>query len=319
MTNVALSIRNLTRDFGSFRAVDSLSFDVFRHEVFGFLGPNGAGKTTTISMICGLLPASEGSISFQNYNRLQDSGSPKETGRRPDLGYCPQENIFWPRLTCREQLIFMAEMYGLRGHRVKERADRMLELMGLTAKSKVLAAKLSGGMKRRLSISLALMHDPQILILDEPEAGLDPQSRILVREFILSFARQKTILLTTHNMDEAEKLSDRVAIIDQGKLLMLDTPENLKKTIGEGDLLELRIENCELGMKDQIRSKLSALCDSVVVTEDMISLRSLNMLEKIPEISAAISSAGMKIGQMSLRENTLEDVFIHLTGRRLRS
>ena len=227
-----IKVSNLQKYFGEVKAVDGLDFEIYRNEIFGLLGPNGAGKTTTISMICGLLEPSGGSITFANGE-----------DRKSLIGYCPQENIFYPKLTCLEQMVFIGRMYGLSSRSLKDRADELLDLLGLKDKQHVLASNLSGGMKRRLNICLALVHNPEILILDEPETGLDPQSRILVREFIKSFGNEQTILLTTHNMDEADRLSSRVAIIDHGKLLLLDTPQNLKKTVGEGDILELVIKN----------------------------------------------------------------------------
>jgi ABC-2 type transport system ATP-binding protein len=213
-----IKVNNLQKNYGGFLAVDNLSFDVFKHEIFGLLGPNGAGKTTAINMICGLLPPSGGTITFAN-----------DRDRKSLIGYCSQENIFYPKLTCLEQLLFTGKMYGLSAELLRKRALELLDLLGLNKKARVRAAKLSGGMKRRLNICLALIHNPEILILDEPEAGLDPQSRILVREFIKAYGNEKTIILTTHNMDEADRLADRIAIIDYGKLLLLDTPQNLKK------------------------------------------------------------------------------------------
>jgi len=174
----AIKLEGLTRRFGDLTAVDDMSLDIFRNEIFGLLGPNGAGKTTTISMICGLLPPSAGTIAF---------GGQRGVDRRAEIGYCPQENIFYPKLTCREQLIFIGQMYGLAAPKLKARAGELLDQFGLKEKTNVRAASLSGGMKRRLNICLALIHDPEILVLDEPEAGLDPQSRIMVRDFIKSF------------------------------------------------------------------------------------------------------------------------------------
>jgi ABC-2 type transport system ATP-binding protein len=204
-----ISIANLTKCFGDFTAVDRLSFEIQKKEIFGLLGPNGAGKTTTISMICGLLKPSEGTIRFDNFN-----------GKNPKslIGYCPQENIFYPKLTCFEQLLFIGQMYGISSRIIKPKALELLELLGLKDKTSERAGRLSGGMKRRLNICLALVHDPEILILDEPEAGLDPQSRILVRDFISAFGGEKTVILTTHNMDEADRLANRIAIMDHGKL-----------------------------------------------------------------------------------------------------
>ncbi|NLA49461.1 MAG: ABC transporter ATP-binding protein [Bacteroidales bacterium] len=229
-----IRIEELKKRYGEFTAVDGISFDIKRNEIFGLLGPNGAGKTTTISMICGLLPVTEGEVIFTNNNRKDC---------KTKIGYCPQENIFYPKLTCLEQLLFMGQMYGMPSKIVKQQVLELLNLLGLNDKTHVRAGKLSGGMKRRLNICLVLIHDPEILILDEPEAGLDPQSRILVRDFIKTISKEKTVILTTHNMDEADRLADRVAIIDHGKLLISDTPQNLKRTVGEGDILELVIEN----------------------------------------------------------------------------
>jgi len=229
-----IKVERLKKRYSEFTAVDGISFDISRNEIFGLLGPNGAGKTTTISMICGLLPISEGEITFANCNGKN---------KKSIIGYCPQENIFYPKLTCLEQLLFIGQMHGLPLKKAKLRAIELLNLLGLTDKTHVRASNLSGGMKRRLNICLAFIHDPEILILDEPEAGLDPQSTILVRDFIKTYSKQKTVILTTHNMDEAERLSDRVAIIDHGKLLLLDTPQNLKRTVSEGDILELGKRN----------------------------------------------------------------------------
>jgi ABC-2 type transport system ATP-binding protein len=213
-----INIVGLQKRYGEFTALDGISFDIKSNEIFGLLGPNGAGKTTLISIICGLLPATSGEITF---------GSCNYKDRKIMIGYCPQENIYYPKLTCLEQLIFMGQMYDLPLNTVKSRAIELLNHLGLSDKTDVRASKLSGGMKRRLSICLALVHNPEVLILDEPEAGLDPQSRILVREFIKAYSKQKTVILSTHNMDEAERLADRVAIIDHGKLLLVTSKNTL--------------------------------------------------------------------------------------------
>ena len=176
-------------------------------------------------MICGLLKPDEGEVLF-NGKPLRDDSIGKTM-----IGLCPQENIHWDRLTCSEQMVFMAEMYGIRRKEAKSKAALLLDQVDLLPQSGKQARKLSGGMKRRLNIALALVHDPPVLILDEPEAGLDPQSRVLMREFIQSLSGTRTIILTTHNMDEADRLSNRVAIIDQGRIIKLDTPGNLKAEV----------------------------------------------------------------------------------------
>ena len=304
-----IKIEGLKKRFGEFLAVDGLNFDIYRNEVFGLLGPNGAGKTTTISMICGLLPVSEGKISF---------GSHRREDRKSLIGYCPQENIFYPKLTCLEQLIFMGKMYGLSSRTVKARAIELLNLLGLEEKANVRANNLSGGMKRRLNICLALIHNPEVLILDEPEAGLDPQSRILVRDFIKVLGKEKTIILTTHNMDEADRLADRVAIIDHGKLLLLDTPQNLKRTVGEGDILELVTENGTESSMNKFAKNIASLSMNVKVNAESALIKHSNIIEQLPAIKNLAEKNGLTISEIKLRENTLEDVFIHLTGRNLR-
>ncbi|MCX6238285.1 MAG: ABC transporter ATP-binding protein [Bacteroidia bacterium] len=309
-SDTTISISNLKKKFGDFTAVDGLSFDIHKNEIFGLLGPNGAGKTTTINMICGLLPPSEGTISFNGY---------EGNDHKSLIGYCPQENIFYPKLTCYEQLLFIGQMYGIASKTLKPKALELLELLGLREKTDVRANNLSGGMKRRLNICLALIHDPEILILDEPEAGLDPQSRILVRDFIKASGKEKTIILTTHNMDEADRLADRIAIIDYGKLLLLDTPQNLKKTIGEGDILEIIIENANENSISQFAEKVSSFSQNIKKGSNYLLIKHPNIIEHLPAIKNIADISGLLISEIKLRENTLEDVFIHLTGRNLRS
>ncbi|MCP4724832.1 MAG: ABC transporter ATP-binding protein [bacterium] len=312
INNPALRISNLRKKYGDLTAVDGISFDIFKGEIFGFLGPNGAGKTTTINMICGLLPQDGGDIYFSG-RKIEDR---KEF--KTHIGICPQENIFWQKLTCREQLVFMYEMYGAKGSMVKDRVGLLLEAMALSDKADVQANKLSGGMKRRLNICLALVHDPDILILDEPEAGLDPQSRIMVREYLRSLSGEKTIIFTTHNMDEADRISDRIAIIDRGKLLLTDTPDNLKKHIGEGDIMEIEFEKTENSMIENVINRLSSMFDKVTETDSGIIIKSKNLVGSIPELTDVIKNFGIVIREIKIRENTLEDVFISLTGRTLR-
>jgi ABC-2 type transport system ATP-binding protein len=181
-------------------------------------------------MICGLLPPDSGSIRVSGAGTDSDGKDLKQR-----VGLCPQSIVLWERLTCFEQLVFLGELYGLKRSLARERARGLLEDLDLRSKENRLARTLSGGMQRRLNIALALIHDPVLAVLDEPEAGLDPQSRVLVRDYVRSLARKKTVIVTTHNMDEAERMSDRVAIIDEGRLLVLDTPETLKRRFGDGD------------------------------------------------------------------------------------
>jgi len=244
MSDAVLHIEGLTKRYGTVLAVDRLALDVRRGEILGFLGPNGAGKTTTLKMMCGLLRPDEGGIEV--------NGRPLNAGRRGGLasiGVAPQNIVIWETLTCREQLEFMGRMYGLPLALARDRARRLLVVFGLEEKARRLGRTLSGGMQRRLNIALALVHDPEILFLDEPQAGLDPQSRVLVREYIRSLRGRMTVIVTTHDMEEAEKLSDRVCIIDHGKLLDLDTVEGLKLRMGgAGVVRETTLEDVFLRM-----------------------------------------------------------------------
>lgn len=312
MSNAVLNALELTKRYGEIIAVDCLSLDVQEGEVFGLLGPNGAGKTTAINMMCGLLKPDEGQVTI--HGQLISSSS---ADLRSRVGVCPQEIVLWKKLTCLEQLQFIGEMYGLRASIVRQRGERLLEKLDLTEKANKLAKTLSGGMQRRLNLAMALVHDPEIIILDEPEAGLDPQSRVKVRNYIKTLAQDKTIILTTHNIDEAERLADRIAIIDHGKLLVLDTPEALKRSIGEGDVLEISLKN----YSKQTRIVLDDLEDRAVVsmTDETLHIQALDVINLVPAILEKLTTMGIQPGEVRLRENTLEDVFIRLTGRRLRN
>ncbi|MCF8369762.1 MAG: ATP-binding cassette domain-containing protein [Bacteroidales bacterium] len=309
--DISIQVQQLSKKFGNFTAVDKLDLDIRKGELFGLLGPNGAGKTTTIHMLCGLSPVSSGQVLINGQSMQQSPGL------RSKIGICPQENIHWNKLSCQEQLVFMGKMYGMESKAVRKRTDELLNLLGLADKARQKAAKLSGGMKRRLNICLALIHNPEFLILDEPESGLDPQSRVLLRDFIKSLRGAKTIVLTTHNMDEADRLSDRVAILDHGKLLLLDTPGNLKRSIGEGDILELSFVN-DISRETKLTESLAPYYNDIKVTGNFIMLRSKNIVEKIAEITEIVKGTGNELQKIVLRENTLEDVFIHLTGKKLR-
>jgi ABC-2 type transport system ATP-binding protein len=309
MPEIALQTRNLTKCFGSLTAVDNLSLSVHAGEIFGFLGPNGAGKTTSIQMMCGLLKPDSGEVLIAGVPVL--GGDPAVCAR---VGVCTQENILWEKLTCLEQLEFVGEAYGLRSGIARQRGMSLLEALGLESKARELAGKLSGGMKRRLNLALGLVHDPEIVVLDEPEAGLDPQSRALVREYIRNLARIKTVILTTHNMDEAERLADRVAIIDHGKLLVVDTPEKLRCTLGEGDVLELEIS----GDPEIALSLAREIFSDVSITNHTLVARGHDLIEKIPALIEKLRISNIIQKEIKLRENTLEDVFLALTGRKLR-
>lgn len=315
MPEIVLQTEGLTKSYGTLKAVDGLDLEIYAGEVFGFLGPNGAGKTTSIHMMCGLLRPDGG--------RVLIHGIPiprSDANIRARIGVCPQEIVLWERLTCIEQLQFMGEMYGLRGSEARRRGDRLLEEFDLLEKRDKQVRTLSGGLQRRLNLAMALVHDPDIVFLDEPEVGLDPQSRVKIREYILSLAGQKTIILTTHNMDEADRVAERVAIIDHGKLLVLNTPEALKKSVGAGSVVEIQLMGDE-GLYPQVCEVLANLSEGATaeVVAGCLNVRAHNVVPHLPEILNQLTRAGLAFGEVRVRENTLEDVFIHLTGRRLRS
>src|SRR5512143_3121488 len=305
-----IEARDLTKRYGALTAVDHLSLEVLEGEVFGLLGPNGAGKTTSINMICGLLKPDAGQVTIRG--KIITNG---DASLRARVCVCPQNIVLWGQLTCLEQMQFIGEMYGMRGKTARERSRELLQDLDLGEKEDKLARTLSGGMQRRLNLAMALVHDPEILVLDEPEAGLDPQSRVLVREYVKSLARQKTIILTTHNMDEADRMADRVAIIDQGKLLVVDTPEALKRTVGEGDVLEIDLDG---GSMEAALAALKPVVPQVSATNHTLVIRARGVVEQLPLVLDALHTVNAHPGEVCLRANTLEDVFISLTGRRLR-
>ncbi len=308
-----LSVEGLSKHYGNVPAVDNVSFSVYKDEVFALLGPNGAGKTTMIKMLCGLLKADSGNMVFDGIPISKEYCQIKDM-----IGLCPQEIVIWEQLTCLEQLKFVGMSYGLSAREAGKKSESLLETLGLTGKKNKLAVTLSGGMQRRLNIALALVHDPKLIILDEPQAGLDPQSRILVRDFIRQLAKQKTVILTTHDMDEADRLSDRVAIIDHGKILMIDTPERLKEKSGMRDLIQ--VTTGELS-EDRLDGLLDAIPQEFTekrYSDGLLLLGASDVIELIPIVIRTLKAFNIPIEDMTIRKRTLEDVFISMTGRGLR-
>ena len=311
--SIALRVAGLTKRFGDVTAVDGLSLEVRRGEIFGFLGPNGAGKTTTIKMMCGLLRPDAGAVEVNG----APIGASGFKGLRT-IGFSPQSIVIWETLTCLEQLVFMGRAYGLDRATARSRSLELLGVFGLAEKKDKFGKTLSGGMQRRLNIAPALVHGPEVLFLDEPQAGLDPQSRVLVRDTIKSLAGTATIVLTTHDMEEAEKLSDRVCIIDHGRLLVLDTVEAIKGRPGEGDLIEIELAEDIRTMLLPHMPFIDRTGAAVIIKDKTMTLVTAGAAGILPEILQIIKNLGLRLVNLRVRQKTLEDVFIRLTGRGLR-
>lgn len=309
-----IETKDLRKEFPDVVAVDRLSIKIRRREVFGFLGPNGAGKTTAIRMMVGLLKPTSGRVLIDAEDVSAASAEVKNK-----IGICPQDIVIWEGLTAKENLVFVADMYEIPRSTSVKRAEDLLTILGLEKKAGSLAGALSGGMKRRLNVAMALMHDPEIVVLDEPTAGLDPQSRVLVADFIGEISkRDKTVILTTHLMEIADRLSDRVAIIDHGKLLVLDSPEKLKDTVGTGDVLVVRLADERNGENAAGMIRAVPGIESATPSDGTVTVRALDMVGKLQQMFNVLEQNKIEISDVSLRKNTLEDVFISLTGRGLR-
>jgi ABC-2 type transport system ATP-binding protein len=299
-----LKADSLFKKFGNVQAVDNVSFEIGRGEIFGFLGPNGAGKTTTIRILSGLLKPDKGSVEIACRN----------PGR--SIGICPQHIVIWENLTCFEQILYMGKMYNIPSVELKSRGVELLESLGLSGVKDRLAKHLSGGMQRRLNIALALIHSPEIVFLDEPQAGLDPQSRVLVRDYIRSIKEKTTVVLTTHDMEEAEKLSDRICIIDKGTILVTGTADEIIRFNGYEELVEVDLENDPRQVLLPYIDK--ELFSGTTVSGNRISFNTRNPILLLESILRTVKEHNLKVNSLQSRKKSLEDIFISLTGRRIR-
>lgn len=305
----AIEISGLTKKFGDFIAVDSISLEISGGELFGLLGPNGAGKTTTLSMLSTIARPTSGSAEVNGFDITEQDAV------RKSIGIVFQDPSLDDELTGKENLEFHGRMYHMPKELREKRIQEVLALVGLEDKAGLQVKTYSGGMKRRLEIARGLMHHPKILFLDEPTLGLDPQTRRGIWEYIrkLNEVEKLTIILTTHYMEEADFLCDRIAIIDRGKIIALDEPEKLKGVMG-GDVLTLETSESK---------KLGEILKFEWIGERKIFDGSINVTVKdgaaaIPKILSAAERSGIKINSVSLKRPSLEDVFIHFTGRTIR-
>ena len=302
---------NLTKKFNNFTAVDKVSFTVKQGEIFGFLGPNGAGKTTTIKMLTTLLNPTDGFAEVAGYDITKEKDEV-----RKKIGIVFQEPALDNQLTGKENLDFHARMYGLNKKNRKKRINEVLKLVDLDDKKDVIVKNYSGGMKRRLEIARGLMHHPTVLFLDEPTLGLDAQTRRAIWEYIIKMNKEEgtTIFLTTHYMDEADFLCDRIGIIDQGKILVIDTTDNLKNSVGN-DVITLSCDDTELLI---IEIQKQPWIKNIKIHNSYLTFGVEKGEEKIPIIVEIARSLGLKIKSISLRKPTLDDVFLSYTGKNIR-
>lgn len=302
-----------------FTAVDGVDLKIHQGEIFGLLGPNGAGKSTTIRMLCTLLEPTSGTARVNGYDIIKQANQVRQ-----NLGtvLAGERSIYW-KLTARENLEYFAALYHIPADVAKKRVNELLERMELTARADELVEKYSTGMKQRVAISKALVANPPILLLDEPTLGLDPQAARNLRELIAQLkAEGHTILLTTHYMEEADQLSDRIGIIDQGKIIALDTPARLKERIQQKDVIRLEISGWHDDMAGKIQEVpgIEQLISRRMDGEDLVevSLHAENSRSVLPGVIDKINFNGTRLVNMNIVRPSLEDVFINLTGKALR-
>jgi len=305
--DLAIQTFNLTKTFNGLVAVDGIELNIKRGELFALLGPNGAGKTTTINILCCLLKPSQGTAHIMGYDILKQPFKVKEI-----IGVAPQETAISEHLNTQENMSLIGRIHGINAKELKSRSQQLLETMGLESRAKDQVRKFSGGMKRRLNIMMALIHNPGVLFLDEPTLGLDPQARRAIWEYITQLKRKKTILLTTHYMDEADFLADRIGIMDEGKIVALGTSQELKARMLEKNTMIVSARNLTQQVIDEMRSRyaeVSVSGETMLITDSRLGFRT---------IVDRLHSAGATVRSAHIKEPTLEDVFLHLTGKELR-
>lgn len=311
---VILEVKQLEKKYGNFQAVKGISFTIEQGEIFSLLGPNGAGKTTTISMLSTLYTPTGGEAMIAGHSVTKEPMAVRQV-----IGVVPQDLALYEDLTARENLSFWGQMYGLSGDGLKKRISEVLEQIGLTDKANQRVKTYSGGMKRRVNIGVGLLHKPRLLFMDEPTVGIDPQSRRSILDTVMSLNQQgMTVLYTTHYMEEAQELSDRVGIIDHGELIALGTQAELTRQVGQTDTLLLHIGSDQA--PERLAEALRALPGvSLAETGDqVVSVVTPSAEEILPAVVARSSELGIKIRSLEIREPNLETVFLHLTGRALR-
>jgi ABC-2 type transport system ATP-binding protein len=309
MDEPVLQVRNLVRRFADHTAVDGVSFDIFAGRTYGLLGPNGAGKTTTISMIAGLLKVDAGSVTLL--------GEPVTSARKSLIGLVPQDIALYPDLSAVENLRFFGQLQNVRGAELKGRIAHVLDVVGLTDRATDRIDTYSGGMKRRANIAVGLLHEPRLLILDEPTVGVDPQSRNSILEAVAELGGSgMAVLYTTHYMEEAERLCDRVGIIDAGHLIAEGTRDELIEQLGQQTTVDFRVSGTSDGWLEALRVLPDVT--AVKAAQGHVTVITSNGPGLIAPAVQAAQTAGLEVIGVDVAEPDLEAVFLHLTGTALR-
>jgi len=303
-----INVEGLVKHYSDVKAVDDVSFNVEEGEIFGLLGPNGAGKTTLMEILCSLRNFDKGKVIVNGFDLVKDSRK-----IRGIIGFCPQETLLYDLLSVRENLAFSASLYSLSSKKLKERVEYSAKVLGVGEFLNRRVQQLSGGMKRRANLAASIIHDPPIVILDEPTVGFDPHIKREFWELIKNLKNYgKTVLLSTHDMYEADEICDRVAIMDGGKIAALDKPHILKQSMGGEPSIHIRVK------EPQKKKALQTLKDyKSTFIDDEIRIFTTNPWETMNEVSSKLSSQGILTEKIEIMEPTLEDVFIRLTGRKL--
>lgn len=310
----ALAVKQVTKRFKEFEAVKNVSFTVQKGESFGLLGPNGAGKTTTIQMISGLFAPSSGSIEIAGIDMVRH---PKKG--QGLLGIVPQEIALYQQMSARENLLFWGRMYGLRGKQLQKRIDQVLDIVGLTDRAREKVENFSGGMKRRVNIGAAILHNPELLIMDEPTVGIDPQSRSHILETVKTLnAEGMTVIYTSHYMEEVEYLCEKIGIMDQGEFITSGSISELRETIGDRSRIVMKFSSII-----DFENLKTILIPSIPENDLSMNHDELAIFHKEPQIVLSeliqtVTGAGVEITSVEVVEPNLESVFLHLTGRSLR-